>query len=243
MAGYRGIGEGQFRLAWPRWQPPPDDGVVAMVREPCSTRGWVDALLAREPGLRYVWTSTENDCGVSGLDITSVPGVLAVTMAPAGADTRHLALALEAAYRLATKRWAGAHQPSRACLTSWAPPPPHLSPGMVRVPHLVTVCHGHGLATDSVVWEVLSPEDARRWLGGPLPDCDRRFVEEELDELVRLRGAVRRGELPATAAAARLLSLMPRDGDLPVELVYQRPDIFRALMSLAVPVKAAPWPT
>lgn len=242
MAGYMRIGDGRFRLIWPPWQPPPGDGVVAMVREPCSTRAWVDALLVRKHSLRYVWTSTEIDCETSGFDIASVPGSLAVIMVPAGADTRHLALALGAAYRLATKRWAGAHKPFRACLTSCAPPPPHLSPRMVRVPHLVTVCHGQGLATDSVVWEVLSPEDARRWLGSPLPDRDRRLVEEELDELVRLRGAIHRGDLPATKAAARLLSLMPRAGDLPIELVYQRPDLFRALMSRTVPVGMAQWP-
>lgn len=32
MAGYIGISKGPFRLASPRWQPPPGDGVVAMVR-------------------------------------------------------------------------------------------------------------------------------------------------------------------------------------------------------------------
>lgn len=87
MAGYMRIGDGRFRLIWPPWQPPPGDGVVAMVREPCSTRAWVDALLVRKHSLRYVWTSTEIDCETSGFDIASVPGSLAVIMVPAGADT------------------------------------------------------------------------------------------------------------------------------------------------------------
>ena len=65
MAGYMRIGDGRFRLIWPPWQPPPGDGVVAMVREPCSTRASVDALLVRKHSLRYVWTSTEINCETS----------------------------------------------------------------------------------------------------------------------------------------------------------------------------------
>jgi hypothetical protein len=97
----------------------------------------------------------------------------------------------------------------------------------VRVPHLVTVWHGT-VATDSVVWEVMPVPAARRWLGSPLPNLS--FVEANLHRLVRLRTAARTGKLLPTAAAARLLSLLGPDRDLPIWLVYQRPDLFRALL-------------
>lgn len=123
---------------------------------------------------------------------------------------------------------AGATEPRTACLTSWSPPSP--PPGTVRVPHLLSIRHG-GHITDSVVWEVLTPSAARRWLGCELRACDLSFVESHLHQLVRLRVGARSGDLPPTAAAARLLSWLGPDRDLPISLVYQRADLFRALLA------------
>lgn len=210
-----------LRLAWPPWQPPPGDGVVAVVTDAEPATGWADALLARVDQRRYLWVASGAP-EASGLEILSRPGVMAATVAFDGVDARHLGLALDVACRARALRGTGG---AGGCLTGWLPPSPPLA--AVRVPHLVTVWHGT-LAVDSVVWEILSVPAARRWLGSPLPDLS--FVEANLDRLVRLRTAARTASLPPTAAAARLLSLLGPESDLPISLVYQRPDLFRALL-------------
>jgi hypothetical protein len=224
MVTWTGVVQRPLRLVLPPWQPPRADGVVAVVVEEHLTRGWAQSLLARRDDRLYVWSAAEAGIEVRARDILGYPGVVAASMAPAGADPRRLGLAVEVACRLAAERRSHAAGAAEACLTSWLPPQPLV--GTVRVPHLVTVWHG-GLATDSVVWEVLDLEAARRWLGS----ADAGFVEANLDALVRLHAAVRTGRLPPTTAAARLRILLGPGRDLQTSLVFQRPELFRALLA------------
>ena len=113
-------------------------------------------------------------------------------------------------------------------MTSWEAPDVRV--GVVRVPHLVSVRQDGGQVADAVVWQAMNPQELHRWVGCAVSEVDLRFVEDNLDALVRLRGAVRDGQLPATAAAARLLALLPDGRGLPIDLVYQRSGLFRALV-------------
>lgn len=206
-----------FRLAWPPWQPPGVDGLAAIVAPGAST-AWADGLLARTGDGLVVWAATGTDPEAQGLARVRYPGVRAVTLTPARSDPRRVRLALELAINLTAARRNG------ACLTSWAPPVP--PPGVVRIPHLVTV-QRDGAVTDTVVWELAPLAVAQHWLGGPLPD--QALFEAQLDALLRLRGAARRGQLPATAVAAGLTELIP-DRDLSIRVVYEHAATFRALL-------------
>lgn len=235
MASTTGTAVQPLRLVWPPWRPPPGDGVVAVVVEAELGSGWADALLARVGHWLYVWAAADGGLAARAVEIVGYAEVVAATVAPARADPRHLGLALETACRLASTRSTGGAGSTGVCLTSWSPPDPPA--GCVRVPHLLTVWHG-GLATDAVVWEILQPAAAERWLGVRLHPATVEFVETNLDALVGLRAAARRGDLPPTAAVARLFSLLGPDRDLPISLVYQRPDLFRALL---LPVSPEPY--
>lgn len=213
-----------LRLVLPPWQPPHADGVVAVVAEEQLTRGWAQSLLARHGGRLYVWSAADAGMEARALEVLGYPGVAAATVAPAGADARHLGLALEVACRLAAERRSRLARPAGACMTSWWAPRPPV--GTVRLPHLLTVWHG-GLATDSVVWEVLDPQSVQRWLGTP----DLEFVESNLGALVQLHERVRTRKLPPTAAAARLLMILGPGRDLQTSLVLERPELFRALLA------------
>ena len=200
--------------------------MVAVVAGPDVECGWADALLARVGARQVVWAASRGVLAVFGVEVMGRPGVMAVALSPVGVDPRYLGLALDVARRLAADRAAGDVD---GCLTSWRVPDAPV--GMVRVPHLVTVRHGGGPVVDSVVWQVLAPDAVPRWVGCPVGDGDMEFVEANLDALVLLRGAVRARELPATAAAARLLSLLPDGGELSIGLVYRRLGLFRVLLS------------
>lgn len=214
-----------LRLALPPWEPPRANGVVAQVALEHLTRGWAELLLARRGGWLYVWTAAETGMEARALDILRRPGVVAATVAAADTDVRHLALALTVAGRLASERRStGVEAAAGRCVTSWSKP--CAPPGTVRVPHLVTVWHGTR-ATDSVVWEVLGPDAAARWLG----TSDLSFVETHLDALVRLHERVRTQRLPATTAAMRLLALLGPARDLRTQFVLERPELFRALLA------------
>jgi hypothetical protein len=206
-----------FHLGWPPWQPPGTDGLAAIVAPGAST-AWADGLLARTGEGLVVWAATGSDPEQQALARLRYPGVRAVTLAPARGDPRRVKLALELAVHLTTSRGTG------ACLTSWAPP--GLLPGAVRIPHLVTI-QREGTVTDTAVWELAPLAVAQHWLGGPLPD--QRFFETRLAALLRLRGAARRGQLPATAVAAGLAELIP-DRDLSIRVVYAHAAAFRGLL-------------
>jgi hypothetical protein len=200
--------------------------VVAVVAGPDVECGWADALLARIGERHVVWAASRGGLETLGVEVMGRPGVVAVALSPVGVDPRYVGLALDVARSLVSHRAAGDVD---ACLTSWRVPDAPV--GMVRVPHLVTVRHGGGQVVDSVVWQILAPDAVQRWVGCQVSDGDLGFVEANLDVLVRLRGAVRAGELPATAAAARLLSLLPDGGELTIGLVYRRSGLFRVLLS------------
>jgi hypothetical protein len=211
-----------FPLAWPPWQPPARDG-VAVVVNPDAPIAWADGLLARETGRLVVWAATNVDPEQHGLALLPRPGVRAAALASGRTDPRRIGLALEVAGHLAATR---AGSPAAgACLTSWSAPTP--PPEVVRIPHLVTVGNSGG-ATDAVVWELAPLDLAQLWLGRPLPELP--FFEAHLEELLRLRGAARRGHLPGTAVTAGLAELLP-DRDLSIRHVYQHPDLFRSLLS------------
>jgi hypothetical protein len=215
-----------FRLSWPSWRPPPGDGVVAVVAGPEVECRWADALLARVGGRPLVWTASRGALEALGVLVAARPGVVAATLSPVGLDQRYVALTLDVARRLA------AYQPDAGvdlCLTSWRVP--DVPVGMVRVPHLVTVRPGGGHVEDAVVWQIASPEAVRRWAGRQVDDGDLEFVEANLDAVLRLRRAARDRSLPPTAAAARLLSLLPDGGELSIGLVYHRLGLIRVLLS------------
>lgn len=211
-----------FPLAWPRWQPPPQDGVAVIV-SPDASITWADGLLAREERRMVVWAaSIAGDTEHQGLTLLGQRGVMAAAVSTARTDPRRVGLALEVAIDLATRRVDG--PAAGACLTSWSMPVP--PDGAVRIPHLVTIGHGGG-TTDAVVWELAPAALAQAWLGGTLPDLP--YFEARLDMLLRLRGAARRGQLPGTAVSAGLAELLP-DRDLSIRQVYAHPDLFRTVL-------------
>jgi hypothetical protein len=218
----RGQKRRSYRLAWPPWQPPSADGLAAIVAPGAST-AWADGLLARDGDGLVVWAATGAEPEAQGLARLQYPGVRAVTLAPAKGDPRRVRLGLELAIHLSAGRRNGSPT-EPACLTSWSPP--RLSAGVVRIPHLVTI-QRDGTVTDTVVWELATQATAQHWLSGPLPDL--AFFEAHLDTLLRLRGAARRAQLPATAVAVGLADLL-RDQDLSIRLVYERAPMFRALL-------------
>jgi hypothetical protein len=217
----RRLPERRYRLAWPPWQPPGTDGLAAIVTAGAST-AWADGLLARDADGLVVWAATGAEPEAQGLARLQYPGVRAITFAPAKGDPRRVRLGLELAIHLAAGRRNGTE---RACLTSWAPPAP--PSGVARIPHLISI-QRDGVVVDRVVWELATLATAERWLGRPLPDLP--FFESHLDTLLRLRGAARRGQLPATAVTLGLADLL-RDRDLSIRLVYEHPAMFRTLLT------------
>jgi len=148
------------------------------------------------------------------------PGIVAVTIAAAGADRTGTGLALAFAEHLRAVR--ARRGLGWACVTA-ATRPATGRPGLVRLPHLVAFAGA--TVTDLVIWEVLTGERARAWLGRPLPGVS---FEDRLDTLLRLRAAARRGGLPRTAAGRRLADLLTTRY-LSIRLVYEHPGLFLSL--------------
>jgi hypothetical protein len=210
-------------LVLPAWQPPPEDGLVALVG-PDVSAGWADRLLVRVEGGLLVWAATAADGVGQALAVARLPDTRVVVLLPGGTEARRAGLALEFARRLAAVGGDGSDLGWG--VTSPARPEP-LPDGVVRVPHLVSVRRG-SVVTDTVVWEVAARERVEAWLGGPVPDLG--FFERNLAGLLELRARARAGRLPATAAGMRLARLL--DGRrLSIRLVYQRPGLFRVLLS------------
>lgn len=209
-----------YLLTWPAWQPPGVNGLAVIVAPTAST-AWADSLLARESRRLVVWAATDTDPEAQALARLRYPGVRAVTLVPARSDTRWVRLALE----FALHRYEASGE---ACLTSCQRPA--LSPGVVRIPHLVTVERARTVR-DAVLWELAPVAAAERWFGGALPP-DQRFFELHLDALLRLRGAARRGQLPPRAIAAGLTELLG-ERELSIRLVYEHADQFRRLLGPA----------
>jgi hypothetical protein len=204
-------------------------GLVALVDARAAVN-WADALLARcgegplarcGDGL-VVWAATGAAPVRQAMATAGLPGVRAVVLAPA-AGARPVAVALGFAAHLAAVR--ASPGDGGGCVTS--PTRPATPPGVVRIPHLLSVRRG-GAVKELVVWELMTGQRAVGWLGGPLPE--QRFLERHLEGLLRLRAAARAGRLPLTAAGTRLARLL-HGRELSIRLVYQRPGLFRALLT------------
>lgn len=70
--------------------------------------------------------------------------------------------------------------------------PPDAEKGWLRIPHLVTTVKADEMS-EVVIWEKLSEQDARQWLGTEVPDQD--LVEEHLYELLELKKRFRENTL------------------------------------------------
>jgi hypothetical protein len=157
-----------------------------------------------------------------------LPGVRAVVLASCADNGPAVRLGMRWAVRLAAVR-AGGCGPRRLVTSPVPPVPP---PGVVRIPHLLTV-RAHTCPVDRVVWELMPADRAPDWLGGPLPaQPQRRWFEARLGQLLRLRAVARAGGLPPTAAGTRLARLLA-GRELSIRLVYRRPLLLRALLTHA----------
>jgi hypothetical protein len=104
------------------------------------------------------------------------------------------------------------------------PRTPDTSGDLVHVPHLVTLRDSTGGLIDTVVWELLAGQAARRRLGVGLPDPAP--VEAYLPDLLALRAATRTGRLPAGLSAPLAALLNGQSSPLSIEVVYRHLDVF-----------------
>lgn len=151
-----------------------------------------------------------------------------------GGDAGTARLPLEFAAHLGDRRRRDA-DPVRPCVTSATAPELASAPDLVRLPHLLTVRDGGGVLADNVVWEVVTIQQARSWLGGPLP-C-QPFFEQQLPALLHLRFLARTGQFPATTDGQRLRELIT-GRYLSIRLVYRHPALFTALTGTACAMSA-----
>jgi hypothetical protein len=160
----------------------------------------------------------------AGVEAARRSGVIGVALHQGGdADLAQLPLAF--AVYLDDRRRHDVH-PVRPCVTSATTPKLASMPGLVRLPHLLTVRDGTGALSDAVVWEVMTVMQAARWLGGPLPP--QRLIENQLPALLQLRLLARTGRLPASDDGQRLAKLLI-GRYLSIRLVCQHPVLFDAL--------------
>ncbi|HEX9540024.1 MAG TPA: hypothetical protein VGA04_17835 [Streptosporangiaceae bacterium] len=123
-------------------------------------------------------------------------------------------------------------QPVRPCVTSAIAPELVSTPSLVRLPHLVTVRDSTRSLSDTVVWEVMTITQARRWLGGPLPG--QSLFEQQLPALLQVRFLSRAGQLPPSDEGQCLRELLT-GRYLSIRLVYRHPALFAALIRAVVP--------
>lgn len=170
-------------------------------------------------------TQTLAEAGIRG---AARSGTAAVVLHTGGeADPARLALIF--ALHLGALRCRDPH-PVRPCVTSVFPP--HL-PGshLVRVPHLLAVRLWCRTIEDHALWEVMTADDARAWLGGPLPEQEKRLlIEQKLPGLLALRSHARAGRLPPSDAGRRVAELLTRRY-ISIRMVYQHIDLFLDLLA------------
>lgn len=147
----------------------------------------------------------------------------AVVFAPAGVGVSRQGLALAFADHLGSlRRRRGLN---RACMT--CPVTPGIgSPDLTRLPHFISF-EVSGRVADIVMWELMETEDARSWLGMPLPA--ERF-EGHLASLLDLRRSARLGQLPRTDDGNELRQLLARRY-FSIKLVYEHASLFSRLLS------------
>jgi hypothetical protein len=194
--------------------------LVALVPAVEATCGWAENLLAVDDDHQVVWAALGNRAERQALKLVEEFTLPAATLVGAGTDARQTWVALQVAEWLFRQRTVGGSAGS--CLTAWAAPTP--PPGMVRVPHLVSVARGTTVR-EVVVWELSDVASAHRQLGLPR---DWEFFDDHVPALLGLRAAIRAGRLPATPAARRLLELTwASNGELSIELVYRNAGLVR----------------
>lgn len=140
-------------------------------------------------------------------------------------------LALDFATHLDARRHHDPH-PVRPCVTSAKAPDVTAAPGLVRLPHLVTLFDTARGLFDAVVWEVMTLAQAGQWLGGPIPD--QELFEQQLPALLHLRFLIRVGRLPESDVGQRLRGLLA-GRYLSIRMVYQHPALFAALIRAVRP--------
>jgi hypothetical protein len=161
-----------------------------------------------------------------GLAAARHGNVIAVVL-HSGGDTHPVCLSLEFARHLSDRRQ-NDPQPVMPCVTSATAPELGSAPGLVRVPHLVTVRDATRGLVDAVIWEVMTVPQSRKWLGGSLP-C-QQFFERRIDALLRVRALTRSGQLPAGRDGERLRELVASHY-LSIRLVYRHPALFSRLVT------------
>jgi hypothetical protein len=212
-----------FPLKRPGWvSPHGGDGLVA-VQDATADPSWADVALGVYGSLIVLWSSVGARPEKIGVETLFRPRVRAVTLMPAGDDTRYTAVGLRFAAHLAAERSQGG-LPFRPCLTSWSRPT--RVQGWLRLPHLLSVEDANGIQ-DLAIWELIRVRDAAEWIDGPLPDL--AFIEAHLSTVYGLRTAARTGHLPATYAAQRLRGLLGTR-PLSIRLVFQHLDLIRLLV-------------
>ncbi|MEX5631756.1 hypothetical protein [Parafrankia sp. FMc2] len=206
-----------------RWLP--DSAVVG-----AWSAGGVDTVLERrraQVGFELVEPSW---LARAAADRVRGPGVDAVVMHAQSGLPGRSALALAFASHLrAVLLQAG--QPGYV-ITAGARPDLTGLPGLVRVPHLVTVTDATGAIADTVVWEVMTEARFDAWLDGA-PRPDQPAIEAHLPGLLRLRGLHRAGRLDPRYSAA-LLDVIDgiAEGTVSTSLIHRFPGV-------ALPLAAA----
>lgn len=159
-------------------------------------------------------------------------GTVAAVLHPGGdADPGRLALAFALHLDVCRRR---DPDPVRPCVIS-RDPPHLLTDTQVRLPHLIAYRLLSGSIEDRTVWEVMAAERALCWLGGPLPEKDKRLlIERKLTGLLALRSQARAGRLPDTEAGRRLANWLI-NRYLSIRMVYQHIDLFLALLDGEAP--------
>jgi hypothetical protein len=210
-----------FNLTWPGWLSLPQaDGLVAVLPDQHAPTAWADMVVGRHDGGFVVWAATGATVHPSLAQASRRRGVTAMSLTQAGEDPRLVHIALRLALRLAdepARREPLARVPvTRAVM-------PDTSSERIRVPHLVTV-HDVGVMSEAVMWELLDPDAADRWLGVARPDP--ALVEAHLTKLLALRTATRTKHLPADLPPPMASLLTRLSSPLSIEAVYRHAGLF-----------------
>jgi hypothetical protein len=105
------------------------------------------------------------------------------------------------------------------------------TPGLFRVPHLVTVSDGTGTVADTIIWQVMSGPRYDAWLGGA-PRPDHAAIETALPGLVRLRHLWRTGRLDRSHADT--LAAVLDGGELTAQKIFRYPRVVLPIATRAL---------
>ncbi|MEU6718358.1 hypothetical protein ABZ897_43405 [Nonomuraea sp. NPDC046802] len=182
-------------------------------------------------GRRRVWHPESDPAAAvrAAMDLSRRAWPDAVVLVPENARLAQASLALAFAQHLHEVR--RRRELYGACVTSPSKPP--LPRGnLFRVPHLVTMQEPQrGCWSDTVVWEVMTRDRIRAWLGQPSQVL--AGLEEQVPALLALRGAVRENRLPDTPDAQKLRNVLQKRY-LSIRLVLEHRPLFDALIARTV---------